>query len=41
MDFLTEETMRKIEEKLAEQLLQKGIRPTTIFWDTRANPIIT
>jgi transposase len=34
MDFLTEETMRKIEEKLAEQLLQKGIRPTTIFWDT-------
>lgn len=34
MDFLKEETMRKIEEKLAEKLLQKGIKPTTIFWDT-------
>ncbi len=34
MDFLNEETMRKIEEKLAEKLLQKGIKPTTIFWDT-------
>lgn len=34
MDFLKEETMRKIEEKLAEKLIQKGIKPTTIFWDT-------
>lgn len=34
MDFLTEEAMRKIEEKLAEKLLQHGIKPTTIFWDT-------
>jgi transposase len=34
MDFLKEETMRKIEEKLAEKLLSKGIKPTTIFWDT-------
>jgi transposase len=34
MDFVTEQTMRQIEEKLAVKLLQHGIKPTTIFWDT-------
>ncbi|MCX9076059.1 MAG: IS1634 family transposase [Candidatus Methanoperedens sp.] len=34
MDFITEKTMRQIEEKLAAKLLQNGIKPTTIFWDT-------
>lgn len=34
MDFLTEQTMRKIEENIAAKLIDKGIKPTTIFWDT-------
>jgi transposase len=34
MDFLTEQTMRKIEEKIAVKLIDEGIKPTTIFWDT-------
>lgn len=34
MDFLTEETIRKIEENIAAKLIDKGIKPTTIFWDT-------
>jgi len=31
MDFLTEETIRKIEENIAAKLINKGIKPTTIF----------
>jgi transposase len=34
MDFLTEQTMRKIEENIAAKLIDEGIKPTTIFWDT-------
>lgn len=34
MDFLTEQTIRKIEENIAAKLIEKGIKPTTIFWDT-------
>jgi transposase len=34
MDFLTEQTMRKIEENIAAKLIDEGIIPTTIFWDT-------
>jgi len=34
MDFLTEQTIRKIEENIAAKLIDKGIKPTTIFWDT-------
>jgi transposase len=34
MDFLTEQTIRKIEENIASKLIDKGIKPTTIFWDT-------
>jgi transposase len=34
MDFLTEQTMRKIEENIASKLIDEGIKPTTIFWDT-------
>jgi transposase len=34
MDFLTEQTIRKIEENIAAKLNHKGIKPTTIFWDT-------
>jgi transposase len=34
MDFLTEQTMRKIEENIAAKLIGEGIKPTTIFWDT-------
>jgi transposase len=34
MDFLTEQTMRKIEENIAVKLIDEGIKPTTIFWDT-------
>ncbi len=34
MDFLTEKTMRKIEEDIAAKLIDEGIKPTTIFWDT-------
>jgi len=32
--FLTEQTIRKIEENIAAKLNHKGIKPTTIFWDT-------
>ena len=34
MDFLNEETIRKIEGNIAAKLIEKGIKPTTIFWDT-------
>jgi transposase len=34
MDFLTEQTIRKIEENIAAKLIDRGIKPTTIFWDT-------
>jgi len=34
MDFITEQSMRQIEEALASKMIQKGIKPTTIFWDT-------
>lgn len=34
MDFINEQSMRQIEEELALKMIQKGIKPTTIFWDT-------
>ena len=34
MDFITEESMRQIEEDLAVKMIQNGIKPTTLFWDT-------
>jgi len=33
MDFVTEESMRRIEEDIAATMIQNGIAPTTIFWD--------
>lgn len=33
MDFITEGSMRRIEEDLAATMIQNGITPTTIFWD--------
>ncbi len=33
MDFVTEESMRRIEEDIAATMIQNGIKPTTIFWD--------
>jgi len=34
MDFLEEQTMRKIEENIAAKLIDEGIKPTKLFWDT-------
>jgi transposase len=34
MDFITEESMRQIEEDLTIKMIQNGIKPTTLFWDT-------
>ena len=33
MDFITEKSMRQIEEDMSATMIQNGIKPTTIFWD--------